>query len=200
MFDPLTARYTFACPARGDVSVRLSAFRLLGRLPGAAHPAVYRVQFACSCGDEHVGLLAHDELDWAPLGLRAGVFLNLMTSRLEEAAGELGDLSARRIQAGEWPWSFYCHQEERTQPIYPSAFVVLAPASSRGAVGLAARCPACSGVSVNLVSAQHVDIPFFNDASVGVVDHIFAADAERVVEAFRDDLASGRFDERRLDL
>ena len=72
MYDALTARYTFACPRRGGGAVPLSAFRLLERLPGAAHPAVYRVRFDCACGDEHPGLVSHDDLDWAPLGADAG--------------------------------------------------------------------------------------------------------------------------------
>ena len=111
MYDVLTTRYTFPCPARGESSVRLSSFRALERLPGAAHPVVYHVEFACPCGEEHPALVAHDDLDWAPLGFGAGEFLNLMTSRLEAVDGELGDLAARRIGAGEWPWSFFCYPE-----------------------------------------------------------------------------------------
>src|SRR5919199_5600181 len=107
MYDGLTTRYTFACPVHGEARVRLSAFRRLERLPGAAHPAVYRVRFACSCGQEHLGLLSHDQLDWAPLGFHEIPFINLMTSRREVVAGELGDLAVRRIQSGQWPWSFY---------------------------------------------------------------------------------------------
>ena len=57
MYDPLTGRFTFACPTRGEARVTLSAFRRLERLPGAAHPAVYRVRFACVCGGEHDGLV-----------------------------------------------------------------------------------------------------------------------------------------------
>jgi HAMP domain-containing protein len=53
MYDALTGCYTFACPRQGEARVRLSAFRQLERLPGAAHPAVYRVYFHCSCGDDH---------------------------------------------------------------------------------------------------------------------------------------------------
>jgi hypothetical protein len=48
--------------------VPLSSFRVLERLPGPEHPAVYSVVFACGCGDEHRGLVSHDDLDWAPLG------------------------------------------------------------------------------------------------------------------------------------
>ena len=50
MYDALTTRYTFACPERGESRVRLSSFRLLDRLPGAAHPAVFQVVFDCPCG------------------------------------------------------------------------------------------------------------------------------------------------------
>ena len=198
MYDALTGRYTFACPSRGRISVRLSAFRVLDRLPGAAHPAVYRVDFACPCGDEHPALVAHDELDWAPLGLRDGSFLNLMTARVESLSAELGDLAARRIQSGEWPWSFFCYPEERPRPVFPSAFVLLAPGD--GSLGLAVRCPACNRTSVNVVSQQHVDMPFHHDAAVGVVEHVFAEDASATLDEFRAELYSGRFDARRLQL
>ena len=198
MYDRLTASYTFACPTRGETKVALSAFRRLERLPGAAHPAVFRVSFACACGDEHPGLVSHDELDWAPLGLEAGVFLNLMTARLDDVGAELRDLAARRIQAGEWPWSFFCYPEERPRPVFPSSFCLLAPGD--GSLGLAVRCPSCGRVSVNLVSREHVDLPFHNDAEIGVVAHLFGADASRTLEEFRAELYSASFDARRLTL
>jgi hypothetical protein len=200
MYDALTTTYTFSCPAHGDTRVRLSSFRTFDRLPGAAHPAVYRVEFACGCGEQHPGLVSHDDLDWAPLGLGQGAFLNLMTARLESVAEELGDLAARRIGAGEWPWTFYCYPEERPRPVFPSSFRVLAPGTRDGSVGVAVRCPACSLVSVNLVSHQHVDLPWHNDREIGVVDHVFAADADTIVDEFRAELWSRSFDARRLHL
>jgi hypothetical protein len=181
---------------RGETSVTLSAFRSLERLEGTAHPVVYRVTFACSCGDEHPGLVTHDELDWAPLGFGGERFFNLMTAKLEDSAGEFGDLAARRIQAGEWPWSFFCLPEERPRPVFPSSFVLLAAAD--GTVGLAVRCPACARTSVNLVTTSHVDLPFHNDAEVGVVRHVFWE--EPVLEEFRSFLGSSEFDARRLRL
>jgi hypothetical protein len=198
MFDALTGRYTFACPSGGRTSVRLSAFRVLDRLPGAAHPAVYRVSFACPCGEEHPALVGHDELDWAPLGLGEGSFLNLMTARIESVAAEFGDLAARRIGAGEWPWSFFCYPENRPRPVFPSAFFLLAPGA--GALGLAVRCPACDRTSVNVVSERHVDLPFHHDGEVGVVEHVFAEDAAATLDEFREELRSARFDTRRLQL
>ena len=199
MFDALKGTYRFPCPARGETSVRLSSFRVLDRLPGAAHPAVYHVIFACPCGDEHAGLVSHDELDWAPLGVGGDVvFLNLMTSRVEHMGIELGDLAARRIIRGEWPWSFFCYPEERPRPVYPSAFCILAPGDR--SLGLAVRCPACHKVSVNLVTHAHVDLPWHHDREVGVVPHVFADDAARLVEEFRVELDSSAFDARRLSL
>ena len=200
MYDALRGRFTFACPTHGESSVTLSAFRVLEQLPGAAHPAVYRVRFACRCGDEHLGLVSHDELDWAPLGLQGGVFLNLMTSRVESLDAEFGDLAARRIQAGQWPWSFFCYPEERPRPIFPSAFWLLAPGHPHGSVGVAVRCPACTRISVNLVSREHVDLPWHNDREIGVVEHVFADDARRTLDEFRDELYSRDFDARRLNL
>jgi hypothetical protein len=200
MYDAITSRYTFSCPRVGESRVSLSAFRTLEQLPGTAHPVVYRVRFACACGDEHDGLVAHDELDWAPLGLDGGLFLNLMTSRVEPVATELGELAATRIKAGEWPWSFFCYPEERPRPVFPSMFWLLAPGTADGSIGVAVRCPACLKVSINIVSSEHVDVPFHNDAAIGVVRHVFREDALRSIEEFQAELYSTSFDARRLEL
>jgi hypothetical protein len=198
MHDPLTSRYAFACPVRGETHVPLSAFRSIEQLPGAAHPAVFRVRFDCGCGEEHDGLLTHDELDWAPLGLEAGEFLNLMTARLDRVGTELGELAAVHIKRGEWPWSFFCYPEGQPRPVFPSSFTLLAAAD--GTVGLAVRCPSCQRLSLNLVSQLHVDVPFHNDREIGVVEHMFAADALATLDEFRSELWSASFDARRLAL
>jgi hypothetical protein len=198
MYDGLTGRYTFPCPARGEVRLPLSEFRVLERLPGASHPAVYKVTFACSCGDAHDGLVTHDELDWAPLAGADTTFLNLMTAQVEQASDELLDLAAVKIRAGEWPWSFFCYPEERPRPVFPSAFRVLSAGEER--VGVAVECPACARTSVNVVTRPHVDVPFYNDRQVEVVEHIFAADREQTVAAFRAELHSHSFDARRREL
>ncbi len=198
MYDALTGRYTFSCPHREEARVALSSFRHLERLPGAAHPAVYGVLFDCGCGDEHAGLVAHDDLDWAPLGAAAGRFLNLMTSRFDDAGAELTGVAASRLRAGEWPWSFYCYPEGKARPVFPSSFVAVAPGERF--LGLAVRCPGCGALSVNLVTQAHVDLPFWNDPSVGVVDHVFSDDVFSAVNGFRAELYSSRFDERRLNL
>jgi hypothetical protein len=199
MYDPLTSTYRFGCPTGKPARVRLSDLRVLERIPGAAHPAVYAVRFSCSCGDEHAGLLSHDDLDVAPLGVNVGgTFRNLLTSRDDILAIELAEIAAARIGAGEWPWSFFCFLEARPRPITPSAFAVIAPGGR--SLGVAVRCPWCSSVSVNLVTHEHLDVPFWNDERIGVVDHVFAEDALRAVEEFRAELESSRFDERRMDL
>lgn len=198
MYDPLTSRYAFACPTKGETHVLLSAFRSIEQLPGATHPAIFRVRFDCSCGEEHDGLVTHDDLDWAPLGLDAGEFLNLMTARLEPAGGELGEVAAARIRSGEWPWSFFCYPEDQPRPVFPSSFTLLTVAA--GTVGLAVRCPNCRRLSLNLVSQPHVDVPFHNDREVGVVEHVFAEDALSTLEEFQAELWSTSFDARRLAL
>jgi hypothetical protein len=198
MYDGLTGRYTFPCPARGEVRLPLSDFRVLERLAGTSHPAVYKVTFACACGEDHEGLVTHEDLDWAPLAGADTAFVNLMTAQLENTAEELLDVAASRIRAGEWPWSFFCYPEERPRPVFPSAFRLLSAGEDN--VGVAVECPACARISVNVVSRPHVDVPFYNDRLVGVVEHIFAMDRETTIEAFRAELHSSAFDARRRDL
>jgi predicted RNA-binding Zn-ribbon protein involved in translation (DUF1610 family) len=201
MYDTLTTSYTFSCPVHGEAHVRLSRFRRLQELPGAQSPAVYAVEFDCGCGNAHPGLVSHVDLDWTPLGLEESrPFLNLMTSRMEETAGELSELAAARIKAGEWPWSFFCWPEERPRPVFPSSFRLLAPALSGDQLGVAVRCPACGKVSVNLVSRAHIDVPFVNDRVVGVVGHLFTDDVTATEAEFHDELWSASFDARRLAL
>jgi hypothetical protein len=198
MYDGLTGRFTFSCPVKGEVSVPLSQFRVLERLPGACHPAVYKVTFACSCAEEHDGLVTHEELDWAPLNGADRFFFNLMTARFESSSRELLEVAASRIRTGDWPWSFFCYPEERPRPVFPSAFRVLSAAAD--GVGLAVECPACAHTTVNVVSREHVDVPFYNDRRVAVVEHIFAFDREQAIEAFRAELWSAAFDASRRDL
>src|SRR5438132_2265559 len=177
MYDALTGRFTFPCPARGEARVTLSDFRQLERLPGAAHPSVFHVLFACLCGEEHDGLVTHDDLDWGPLGLQSGAFYNVMTAQLDRVVTELSDVAARRIEAGEWPWSFYCFPEDRPRPVFPSSFRLLSDGPQR-LLGVAVRCPACDCVSVNLVSTHHVDVPFHNDREIGVLGCMLGSDVE----------------------
>jgi len=199
MYDALTTTYGFPCPVHGETHVRLSRFHRIKRLPGAEHPAVYRVEFVCTCGDEHPGLVTHEDLDLAPLGITDDTcYVNLMTSRSEPLGSELGELAASHIKAGEWPWSFFCWAEDRPRPVFPSAFTLIAGRGDR--VGVAVRCPVCGKTSVNLVTREHLDVPFVNDREVGVIGHLFAEDIDAAVDEFSADLYSAAFDHRRLAL
>jgi hypothetical protein len=53
---------------------------------------------------------------------------------------------------------------------------------------------------VNLVTHEHVDVPFHHDGEVGVVEHLFVDDVERTLEEFRAELYSSQFDTRRIAL
>lgn len=197
--DPLTGAYRLPCPVRGAARVRLSSFREIERVAGTAHPAVYRVVFACPCGAEHVALVGHDALDRAPLGLdEDGGFLNLMTSRHDDLAAELAGLASMRIGRGEWPWCFFCQQEKAPRPVTPSSFRLLAPCPD--AVAVAVRCPVCDSTSVNLVTSTHIDVPFHSDTTVGVVAHAFESGSLQTVEALRWEVGSAPVDERRLQI
>src|SRR5947209_19941726 len=123
-----------------------------------------------------------------------------MTARVEAVADELADLAAHFIKAGRWPWSFFCYPEERPRPVFPSMFWLLAPGTAAGLIGIAVRCPACMRLSVNIVSREQVDLPFHNDAAVGVVEHVFREDAALAIEEFKAELYSASFDARRLKL
>jgi hypothetical protein len=199
MYDTLTTRYRFSCPRLGVTSVLLSGFRCLEELPGAHHPSVYRVEFACRCGETHVALVPHSELDWAPLGFdEQRTFVNFMTSQRDPLADELASLAAARIKAGEWPWSFFCWPEERPRQAFPSAFRLLADSANDKRVALAVRCPDCGLLSVNLVSHAHIDFPFHNDTAVGVVTHRFADDLAGRRRLLPEDFEGVGFEERRL--
>jgi hypothetical protein len=198
MYNALTSMYALPCPHRGREWLPLSSFRTLDRLPGPTHPAVFSVVFACPCGDIHPGLVTHDDLDVAPLGLgTGGTFWNLMTAHADPLETEISNLAATRIRAGEWPWSFFCVREARPRPITPSTIALIAPGEGR--FGVVVRCPSCSTISVNLVSREHVDIPFWNDAQVTVVDQVFAEPGLHEVDAFWDELGSVRSAERRMN-
>ena len=69
MYDTLTTSYTFACPVHGRRACGSRASAGSRSCPARSIPRVYRVEFDCGCGAAHPGLVTHDELDWAPLGL-----------------------------------------------------------------------------------------------------------------------------------
>jgi hypothetical protein len=198
MYDGLTARYTFACPSGSRPSVRLSSFRALEQLPGTARPAVYQVRFACPCGADHPALVTHDQLDWEPIGAAAAPFYDVMTGRVESAAAELAEEAAHRIRLGRWPWAFYCFAEGRARPIFPSFFRLLAPQRDR--IVVAARCPSCATTSVNVVSHEHLDLPYWSDPAVDVLDRIFDCHDDENLAELAEELEAGPYPATRRHL
>ena len=169
--------------------MRLSRSAASSSCPARTTRPSTAIEFACGCGGEHPGLVTHDELDWAPLGLQDGTpFVNLMTSRTGAArrrarrargargsrrgSGRGASSAGRRSVRGRCSRRRSgCSRRRGRRPRRP-----------------AVRCPACGTVSVNLVSREHVDVPFVNDREVGVVGHFFDDDLAAMIEAFRAEL------------
>jgi hypothetical protein len=177
MYDPLRAEYRMRCPERDPsgerrYGVTLSQFMSVARLPGAQHPAVYRVEHRCAgCGGSHTALLTHDELDHAPVvGPTAGdAFWEPLTGRIGGTAGdELREAAASRVRRGDWPWLFWCAEEGCRKPLFPSEIRFAARRDDR--VGIAVVCSACESASLNVVTAWHLDVPFFHDRAVEAGD------------------------------
>ncbi len=204
MYDVLRASYRFHCPHRPEdelTRIGLSSFRSLDRLPGAVHPAVYRVAYDCECGQQHLGLVSHTDLDYGPLGMVEVEYRNLLTGRTEPIGAELAELARCEVQKGNWPWRLYCCREGCIKPVFPSSLAMVLP-HERGdeLVGVAMVCPSCGEVSINLVSQPHLDVPFFHDRVVRFVERPFGDARDLTVERFHDHLHSARFDVERSHL
>lgn len=195
MFDQLRNQYSLRCPTHDEeVWVPVSAFRTIRRLRGATTPAVFRLQFDCPCGDRHEALVPHDELDWAPLGTdSAETFTNLVTGRRELLATELVDQATDQLRRGHWPWSFWCHPESALRPGFPSSLRFVTDEHEHGAerVGVLVRCFSCARHTVNIVSREHLDVPWRNDRRIAFVAQVFERDQLQAEERFRHQLWSG---------
>jgi hypothetical protein len=82
------------------------------------------------------------------------------------------------------------------RPGYPSALSWIE--GRERLVGVAVACAACGETSLNLVSARHLDEPFYHDPVVSAVERPLQEMSE--IERFRHELWSGRFDGHRSDL
>jgi hypothetical protein len=201
MYDVLRASYRFHCPGRpeGELTrVPLSSFRRLQRLPGAAHPAVYRVEYDCNCGATHPGLVSHADLDYGPIAEVQLEFRNLLTGRTEAVGSELAELARSHLQRGNWPWMLYCSRESRLRPVFPSSLLLVLPHDRRAdMIGVAMACPACGHASVNLVSQPHLDVPFYHDRVVRYLERPYGDGRDLTLDRFHDELHSGGFDSER---
>lgn len=196
MFDQLRNRYALRCPETGDQAwVPVSAFRTIRRLRGATRPAVFRVAFDCAtCGGRHESLVSHDALDWEPLGTEsAETFTNLLTGRRELLATELVEQATDQLRRGNWPWSFWCHPESAMRPGFPSSLRFVTPEHDHGddRVGVLVRCFTCARHTVNIVSREHLDVPWHNDRAIAYVAQVFDGDRLEPEERFRHQLWGG---------
>lgn len=207
MFDALLHRYRFHCPTTNDgVWIAVSAFRRVRRLRGASTPAVFRLAYDCTCGDVHEALITHDTLDYEPLATSStATFVNLLTGSRELLGSEMSEFASMMIRQGHWPWTFYCHPESAARPGFPSSLRIVAPLTEREhsathTVGVLVRCHACERHSVNLVSRNHLDVPYFNDEVIHYVDRMIGDDSVTTVEAFRHQLSTARLRSSTLGL
>jgi hypothetical protein len=195
MFDQLKNRYSLRCPARDAATlVPVSAFRTIRRLRGATSPAVFRVTFDCECGDRHETLVAHDRLDWDPLGTETSeTYVNLVTGRRELLATELVEHATDQLRQGSWPWTFWCHPESAMRPGFPSSLRFVTPEHDHGneRVGVLVRCFSCERHTVNIVTRTHLDVPWHNDDAIGFVAQVFDRDSLDPEEKFRHQLWDG---------
>jgi len=172
----------------------VSAFRIIRRLRGAQSPAVFRVGFECECGDRHEALVAHDRLDWAPLGTDSTeTFTNLATGKRELVATELVEQATGHLRKGAWPWTFWCHPESALRPGFPSSLRFVTPEHEYGdaRVGVLVRCNSCERHTVNIVSTTHLDVPWHNDEHIAFVAQLFDGDRIAPEERFRHQLWDG---------
>lgn len=193
MFDLMKAGYELRCPT-GDtpVSVPLSHFRTIKRLPATTTPVVFQVQYSCpTCGERHDGLITHESLDWQPISADVpDTFVNVMTGQRELVGTEMQRLAGDFIQQGNWPWQFFCYPESALRPAFPSSVKVLAPATTMAAdrQGVMFRCASCHRHSVNLVTRDHLDVPFHNDDRIAFIRQLFDGEDMSAEERFRERL------------
>lgn len=195
MFDQFRNQYSLRCPSlQENVWVSVSKFRRIRRLRGASAPAVFRVEFECECSNIHETLVSHDNLDWAPLGTEsASTFMNLVTCRRELVASELANVASDQIRRGRWPWTFWCHPEHSMRPGFPSSLRLVTDEHDHGSgqIGVLVRCFSCSRHTINIVSRDHLDVPWHSDARIGFVAQLFDGDQLSPEERFRHQLWDG---------
>jgi hypothetical protein len=75
----------------------------------------------------------------------------------------------------------------------------VSPADSE-LVGVAMHCPSCGELSLNVVSEAHLDVPFYHDRVVRLIDRPFLDSRDLTVDDFHERLWSAGFDAERARL
>ena len=187
MYDVLRASYRFHCPGArtgGFAPVPLSRFRRIERLPRRRASGRLPRAYRCECGDDHVGLVSHDDLDYRPIGASEVEFTNLLTGQPEPAGMELARARPRcRCSAATGRGGCICCREAKLKPVFPSCLSHVAPGESE-LVGVAMTCPSCGQLSLNVVTQRHLDVPFYHDEIVRVIERPFGDVRDLTVDRF----------------
>jgi hypothetical protein len=62
------------------------------------------------------------------------------------------------------------------------------------------HCPSCGELSLNVVSEAHLDVPFYHDRVVRLIDRPFLDSRDLTVDHFHERLWSAGFDAERAKL
>ena len=142
---------------------------------------------------------SHDELDWAkPLAGAETPFVNLMTARSRRPRPRLPELAFTDFKAGDWLRSFFFATRKSSR--VPSSLPPSGPLSGDERVGVAAVSRVRADVGQPGQPRTHVDVPFYNDRRVDVVDSIRGRLRITSARRLRAEFIRALFDARRRDL
>jgi len=162
-FDAISGGWDAVCSESGSHGVlRLSAFRRLERLPGAARPPAHLVTYRChdGCGGHHTVLMSGEELDWRPISTGLPPHYDLMTGRMDqELDGGLG-LWWRSMRAGHWPVTLRCERHATPVPAWPSCLRALEPDDEHRVSWLLVHytCPLCERDGTQVMRPEALEL------------------------------------------
>jgi hypothetical protein len=146
-YDTIQVGWSLACVEQARrIVVRLDAFRELEELPGAVHPALFRVAYRCpACRGRHLALIAGGDLDVAPLREPPPPYYDPLLGHMTWDGDAVSELWLQSIRRHRWPLVFQCCAERRAVPGWPSALRVLEPDREErtSLYRVAYRCPSC---------------------------------------------------------
>jgi len=142
--------------------------------------------------------VSHDDLDYAPIGAADVTFRNLLTGRTEPVGASCSSWPAARCRRATAVAAVLRPRGEAEAgvPVEPDDGL---PADSQ-LVGVAMRCPSCGELSLNVVTESHLDVPFYHDRTVRLIDRPFGDRRDLTVDAFHAELWSAGFDAARASL